>query len=76
MNCHFMVLLQFLLRVCSVAFVTRQNDGYRINKYTSGGVVLFSACDYNRTTSSAQCLTTGNMILERYQLHEVHILNL
>jgi hypothetical protein len=43
---------------------------------TSGGVVFFSACDYNRTTSSAQCLTTGNMILERYQLHEVHILNL
>ena len=28
------------------------------------------SCDYNRTSSSTPCLTTGNMILDRYQLHE------
>ena len=40
--------------------------------YISNGIFFFVACDFNRTSSSTPCLTTGSMILERYQLHEVN----
>ncbi len=39
-------------------------------------IVLFAACDHTNSTrngtASTPCLSTGEMILDRYQLHEVH----